>query len=166
MPTQKQYKQRAKEVAIKRSKQFASQHKGTAEFRRFIREFDKFPANLRKEMRPMLKALGDRALARARAKSAWSTRIPGSLRISVSFTKRSAGVTLTSNRNKAPHGRAYANQGRHGFFRVPTGTPREPWVRIQARPWFFGAADVELTKDVDRKIGEVVDSVARAHGFK
>lgn len=166
MPTQSQYKQRAKDVAIKRSKQFASQHKGTAELRRFIRDFEKFPAELRKEMRPMLKATGDRALARARANASWSTRIPGSLRVSVSFTKRSAGVTLTSNRNRAPHGRPYANLGKPGFFRVPTGTPSEPWVRVQARPWFFSAADVAMTKDIDRKIGEVVDSVARAHGFK
>lgn len=160
------YKARAKDVAIKRSKQFAKNNKGTAELRKFIRDFEKFPPDLRKEMRPLLKTSGDRALARARANSQWSSRIPGSLRVAVSFTKRSAGVTLVSNRLKAPHGRAYAHLGRAGFFRAPTGNPPEPWVRHAARPWFFDAADIELTKDIDRKIGAIVDTTARKHGFR
>lgn len=164
MPTD--YKARAKASAVARSKQFAQQNKGTAELRRFINEFDKFPRDLRTAMRPMLKRSGERALLRARLNSSWSSRIPRSVRLSVSFTKRSAGVRLTSNRKIAPHGRPYANQGRSGFFRAPTGTPPEPWVRHTARPWFFDAADVELTKDVDRRIGSVVDAVARAHGFR
>lgn len=166
MPTQAQYKARAKEVAIKRSKQFAANNKGTAELRRFIRDFDKFPADLRKEMRPMLREAGMRALVKAKANSQWSTRIPSSLRLAISFTKRSAGVTLTSSRIKAPHGRAYAHMGKPGFFRAPTGNPPEPWVRHKARPWFFSASDEVLAKDIDRKIGAVVDSVARSHGFR
>lgn len=160
------FKAKAKAVAVARSKRFASNNKGTAELRAFIRDFEKFPPDLRKEMRPMLKRAGDVALLRARASSSWSTRIPGSLRVRVSFTKRSAGVTLTSNRNKAPHGRAYAHLGKTGFFRAPTGNPPEPWVRHAARPWFFSAADVALTKDIDQKIGNIVDTVARAHGFR
>lgn len=160
------YKARAEKIARARAKRFAKNNPGTHELRNFIREFEKFPADLRKELRPMLRRTGDAALARARQNSQWSSRIPGSLRVSVSFSKRSAGVTLVSNRLRAPHGRAYANQGRPGFFRAPTGTPPEPWVRIAARPWFFDAADFAMTKDIDRKIGEVVDTAAREHGFR
>jgi len=160
------YKARAEKIARERAKQFAKKNPGTKALRDFIRDFEKFPADLRKEMRPMLKKSGDRALSRARQNSQWSRRIPGSLRVAVSFTKRSAGVTLVSNRLKAPHGRAYANLVRAGFFRAPTGTPPEPWVRHAARPWFFDAADQEMTRDIDQKIGAIVDTTARNHGFR
>jgi hypothetical protein len=153
-------------MARDRAKRFAKKNPGTNELRQFIKTFEKFPADLRKEMRPMLKGIGQRSLARARQNAQWSSRIPSSLRVAVSFTKRSAGVTLVSNRLKAPHGRAYANQGRAGFFRAPTGSPPDPWVRHAARPWFFEVADHEMNQDIDRKIGEIVDTVASAHGFK
>lgn len=160
------YKARAEKIARDRAKKFAKRNPGTAALRDFIRGFEKFPADLRKELRPMLKATGNRALAAARQRSQWSRRIPGSLRVSVSFTKRTAGVTLVSNRVKAPHGRPYANLGRPGFFRAPTGNPPEPWVRHSARPWFFGVADKEMNRDQDQKIGAIVDATARKHGFR
>ncbi len=160
------YKAKAEKIARERSKRFAKNNPGTAELRNFIRSFEKFPADLRKEMRPLLKSTGSRALARARQNSQWSRRIPGSLRVAVSFTKRSAGVTLVSNRLKAPHGRAYAGLGRSGFFRAPTGTPPEPWVRHATRPWFFDVADKEMYRDIDGKIGAVVDTTASKHGFR
>lgn len=160
-------KAQAKAAALARSKQFAKNNPGIAELRRFAKSFpDGLPKDLRKEMRPLLRQRGQAALLRARNNSTWSTRIPGSLRLGVTFSKKTAGVTLTSNRRKAPHGRAYAGQGLNRFFRAPTGNPPEPWVRHRTRPWFFDAADKELTKDIDRGIGEVVDQVARAHGFK
>lgn len=160
------YKARAKQVAIKRSKQFAKNNKGTADLRRFIKGFEKFPADLRKEMRPMLRDVGNTAATRAKANFRWSSRIPRSIKVSVTFSKKSAGVRLTANRRVAPHVRAYENLGREGFFRAPTGTPPEPWVRHRSRPGFFKAADVMLAKDNDRKIGEIVDITARKHGFR
>jgi hypothetical protein len=160
------YKARAKQVAIKRSKQFAKNNKGTAELRRFISEFEKFPPDLRKEMRPMLRKSGEQAMLRARSNFSWSSRIPKAIKVSVTFSKRTAGIRLTGNKRIAPHMRAYENLGRHGFFRAPTGTPPEPWVRHRSRPGFFRAADVALAKDLDRKIGEIVDTTARKHGFR
>lgn len=158
--------EQAKQEAIRRSKRFAKKNPGTAELRKFIKGFDKFPTDLRRQMRPMLRQQGQRALQRARTNSSWSTRIPASLRLSVTFSKRTAGLTLVSNRNKAPHGRAYAGLGKNKIFRAPTGNPPEPWVSHRTRPWFFNATDAELTKDIDRKIGEIVDQVARANGFR
>jgi hypothetical protein len=160
------HKARAKQVAIKRSKQFAANNRGTAELRRFIREFEKFPADLRREIRPMLRKTGDTVKFRAQANFRWSTRIPSAIKVSVTFSKKTAGVRLTGNRRVAPHIRAYENLGREGFFRAPTGNPPEPWIRHRSRPGFFKAADVALTRDMDRKIGEIVDSVARQHGFR
>jgi hypothetical protein len=157
----------AKAEAIRRSKRFAKNNPGTKELRDFIKSFEgKFPQELRKELRPLLRSRGQSALSRAKNNASWSRRIPGSLRLSVTFSKRSAGVTLMSNRTRAPHGRAYAGQGQNRTFRAPTGTPPEPWVAHRTRPWFFDVADKELTKDVDRGIGEVVDQVARRHGFR
>ena len=160
------YKAHAKDVAIKRSKQFAKRNKGTGELRKFIAEFEKFPQDLRTEMRPMLRKSGEQAMLRARSNFSWSTRIPRAIRVSVTFSKRTAGVRLTGNRKMAPHMRAYEHLGKTGFFRAPTGNPPEPWVRHKARPGFFRAADIALTRDMDRKIGEIVDSTARKHGFK
>lgn len=159
------YAARAKAIALARSKQFAKKNPGTQELRDFIRTFEKLPADLRKEMRPLLKKSGDRALAKARQNSQWSRRIPGSLRVVVSLTKRSAGVSLTSNRLKAPHGRPFANLGKAGFFRVPTGKDPLPYARVAARPWFFDAGE-GMTRDIDEQIGKIVDSVARSHGFR
>lgn len=159
------YKARAEKIAKERAKKFAKNNAGTAQLREFIRSFEKFPADIRKDLRPLLKKSGDQALTRARQNAQWSKRIPGSLRVAVSFTKRSAGVTLVSNRLKAPHGRAYANLGRAGFFRAPTGNPPEPWVRHAARPWFFDVSDQVLTKDIDGKIGAIVDATSRKYGF-
>lgn len=157
----------AKAEAIRRSKRFAKNNPGTTELRAFIRSFEgKFPQDLRKELRPLLRKRGQAALTRAKTNASWSRRIPASLRLSVTFSKRSAGMTLQSNRNRAPHGRAYAGLGRDKTFRAPTGNPPEPWVQHRTRPWFFDAADKELTRDIDRGIGEVVDQVARAHGFR
>lgn len=166
MTSQSKYKAKAKDAAIKRSKQFAKNNKGTADLRRFISEFEKFPPDLRKEMRPMLKKTGERAAMRARSNFSWSTRIPRAIRVSLSFTKRSAGIRLTGNKKVAPHMRAYEKLGRQGYFRHPTGTPPEPWVNQKSRPGFFRAADLELAKDLDRKIGEIVDTTARKHGFR
>lgn len=160
------YKARAKATAIKRSKQFAKNHKGTAELRKFIREFEKFPIEIRREMRPMLRDAGAEALTRARTNFRWSSRIPRAIKVSVTFSPKTAAVRMTGNRKLAPHLRAYENLGKEGYFRAPTGTPPEPWARHRARPGFFRAADVALAKDMDRKIGNIVDQVARKHGFR
>lgn len=160
------YKAKAKEVAIKRSKQFGKRNPGIAELRSFIRQFEKFPTELRREVRPLLRKSGQRALMRAKANASWSSRIPASLRLSVTFSKKTAGVQLVSNKNKAPHGRAYAGLGKNKTFRAPTGTPAEPWIPHRTRPWFFGVADVELSKDFDRDVGEIVDKIMRTHGFR
>jgi hypothetical protein len=56
--------------------------------------------------------------------------------------------------------------GRSKKFKAPTGTPAEPFVFHRTRPFFFSAADSHMSRDIDKKIGEVVALVAAEHGFK
>lgn len=147
-----------------RAKQFARSNPGTAELRKFIQSFDKFPAELRKSMRPMLKEAGNKALTQARQNALWSRRIPGATTVRVSFSKRSAGVTLVTRAVAAPNARVYENRGRPGFFRhMVFGNPAV-WVNEPARPFQTPAAQV-WQKDIDKDIGRVVDTAAQSIGF-
>lgn len=159
------YKARAKAQAIARDKQFARQNPGLTELRRLIKEFDKFPADLRKELRPKLKRAGATALADARTNAAWSKRIPKATRLSISFSKRRAGLKIQTNKNPAPHARPMEHRGRPGWFRHPLfGRPKK-WVRQRARPFLWPAAK-PLMAGVDADIGAAADEAARKHGFK
>jgi hypothetical protein len=160
------YKAEAKKRAIERSKNFTKKNPGTAELRKFIASFEKLPADLRKGMRPMLKSTGDHALAQARSNASWSSRIPRSLRTTVSLTKRSAGVSLTANLKVAPHARALENLGKPGMIRHPVNRDGTKFASQPARPYFFKTQDSAMLKDIDQKIGGVVDETSRAHGFK
>ena len=160
------HKARARDIAIKRSKQFAKRNAGTAELRRFIRQFEKFPIELRRELRPQLRAIGAESLARARANSSWSSRIPRAMKISVSFSKKTARVALTVNRKVAPHARPLENLGRPGTVRHPVSQARTAWASQPARPFFFRVSDARMARDMDRRIGVAVDITARKHGFR
>lgn len=159
------YKAKAKAQALARSKQFARRNPGIAELRKFIGEAGKLPADVRRELRPRLKKTGEQALADARTNARWSKRIPRATRLSVSFSKRRAGVTLQTNKTRAPHARPLERLGRPGFFRRPVYGNRRVWVRQKARPYMWPAAQ-PLMRGIDAQIGAAVDEAARKHGFK
>ncbi|MEU8379780.1 HK97 gp10 family phage protein [Streptosporangium sp. NPDC048865] len=89
------------------------------EIRKLVRDFNKIPPDLRKELRPALKKGAQPILAEARSNASWSTRIPRATRIASSFTKRRGGVTIVVSAKRAPHGRPYENLGAPGTFRHP-----------------------------------------------
>lgn len=159
------YKARSKATAIARSKGFAASNPGTAELRAFIAQFEKFPAELRLELRPRLKAGGEGAVQAVKTAASWSTRIPGATRLRVSFARRTAGVAIVVNRNRAPHALNLEHRGRPGTVRHPRWGDRRHWLTQPARPFAHPAAEPWL-RGVDSGIGEAVDAVARAHGFK
>jgi len=135
------------------------------EILRVLDVFGPLPAEIRRELRPALRRVADPVLQQARANASWSTRIPGAMRISTSFSRRTAGVAITVSVKKAPHARPFENLGRNGSFRHPVFGDRERWVSQTARPFLFPAvasADPELV----RETGRVVDQVARKHGFR
>lgn len=155
----------AKAAALARSKAFGKRNPGLAELRKFIRDFEKFPADLRKEMRPMIRRVGAQALLATRAEASWSTKIPSATRMNVSFSKRSAGASISTNRLRAPGARPLENRGREGFFRHPVNPDKTVWVRQRSRPYISKATQPFAAK-FDAEILTVVDQVARSHGFR
>ncbi|MFI6819265.1 HK97 gp10 family phage protein [Nonomuraea sp. NPDC050328] len=139
---------------------------GTDELRRFIRSFeDGFPADLRTELRRPLRQAGERARTLARSNAAWSTRIPGAIRLRVSFTARRPGVILEVDQRRAPHGRALEHLGKAGWFRHPVFGQRRRWVRQRSRPYLFPAARAAMAA-MDTDIAAAVDMAAAKHGFR
>lgn len=144
---------------------YGRRRSGNRQLQGFVREMGKVPNELRAEIRPVLRESAQRALQQARRNAWWSSRIPGATRISVGFSKRTPGVALVVNKNKAPHARPYENKGRQGSFRHPVFGDREKWVSQTARPFLHRAAE-PWAKEIDADIAKVVDKVSRDIGFK
>lgn len=137
---------------------------GTQDLRDLVSDLGKLPAEMRKEMRPALKASANAPLMAARRNASWSSRIPGATTITTSFTKRAAGVGLKVNKNKAKQARAYENMGKPGQFRTKV-FGNDAWVSRTARPFLWPAAEPWL-ETVDKTVGEVVDTAAHKYGFR
>lgn len=138
---------------------------GTEEFRALIRDLGKMDSDLRKELRPMLQEKGRGALQAVQAKASWSRKIPGATRLTVSFSGKRGGLAIKTSRLKAPHARAYENQGRPGTIRHPVFGNRAVWVTGSARPFQEPGAR-PLIDGIDEDIGHVVDEVSRRFDFK
>jgi beta-phosphoglucomutase-like phosphatase (HAD superfamily) len=139
--------------------------RGTDELRRFVRSFEKFPTDLRTELRRPLRAAGERAQRQARLNAAWSSRIPGAIRLRVSFATKRPGVLLEVDKRRAPHGRVFEHLGREGYFRHPVFGRRSRWVRQRSRPFLFRAARAEMER-MDTDIAAAVQVAAIKHGFR
>lgn len=97
-------------------------------------------------MQKGIRAEAAKVAERAKANASWSTRIPGTVKASVSgFTtaKVSAGGT------NAPHAAAYEHAGAQGTFRHPVYGNREVWVDENARPYLHKAAWDHLQESAD-----------------
>ncbi|GAA4626614.1 hypothetical protein GCM10023196_035570 [Actinoallomurus vinaceus] len=128
---------------------------------RFIRHFGDVPKDIKKEIRPELRAAGELVAAQARVNASWSTRIPRATRVSVSFAKRKPGVSVVVDRRKAPHARPFEHGGRQGEFRHPVYGHRDRWVPQEARPFLEPAADARAG-EAAKRIENAVDRVIRA----
>ncbi|MEU8279562.1 HK97 gp10 family phage protein [Microbispora bryophytorum] len=135
------------------------------EILRVLDVFGPLPAEIRRELRPALRKVAEPVLAQAKANASWSTRIPGAIRISTSFSRKTAGVAITVSAGKAPHARPFEHLGRPGTFRHPRFGDREKWVSQTARPFLFPAVS-SADEDLVRETGRVVDQTARKHGFR
>lgn len=128
------------------------------------RELGGIPVELRRLLRKRLPGLAEPMLADARRRSSWSTRIPNSLRIKVSFAKRRGGVLLVADRRRAPHARPFEGVTGRTFFRHPV-YGRDVWVRQRTRPFLGPAVDARLLTLVT-EINKLADQVARDAGFR
>jgi hypothetical protein len=138
---------------------------GNRDLKEFRAQFGKFPADIRKQIRPELVKGGRPALSEAKRNASWSSRIPGATRLSVGFSKRTPGAALVVSHTRAPHAHAYENQGKPGTFRSPIFGNRENWATHTARPFLHKAAATWMD-EFDADVGKVVDRVSRDMGFK
>lgn len=128
------------------------------------RELGNVPAELRRELRPKLRASAQSIVDDMKGRASFSSRIPGAIRMTVSFSGRGSGggVRIAVNSKIAPHARLLErgnDGGRSGSFRHPVyGT--DTWVSQPTRPFFFPAvfAGREQTKN---KISEAVSASLR-----
>lgn len=131
-----------------------------------VRDLQRIPVELRKELRPRLTAAGNEVLGDARANAAWSSRIPGALTLRVSFAGDRAGVYIEANAKRAPHARVYEGLVAD-VFRHPVFARRgrsAPWVAQAARPFLLPAARGGFEAVVDA-VDDAIDTVLTQHGF-
>lgn len=135
------------------------------EVRRLIDDIGKIPKELRIQLRPGLRKVGQIVRDDARRNASWSKRIPPATRVSVGFTERNPGVAVQVNKNRAPHARPFEHGDRPGLFRHPVFGHRDRWVSQRARP-FLARAAAANADEAERQIADVVDRVTREAGFR
>jgi hypothetical protein len=132
--------------------------------RQLAKQIDGIPKELRKELRPALRAAAEPVVQDARGRASWSTRIPRAISMSVRFS-RDPGVLIRVRRSVAPHGRAYEGITGASDFIHPVFGHREREVAEGTRPYLEpavrAAADTVLAKAAG-----VVEQVAREQGFR
>jgi len=115
------------------------------------------PTELRRELRPKLRAVGVIISNDMKSRASYSTRIPGAISTTVSFAQKGGGVKIKVDARKAPHARVLerGNQrGRGTTFRHPVfGT--DTWVSQPMQPFFFPAVHANR----DRVMNEISKAV-------
>lgn len=138
---------------------------GAEEIRWFAQQLGKMPKDIRQDLRPKLKTIGQAALASVRARAAWSTRIPSATRLSIGLSKSNPGIAISVNKKRAPHARPYENNDSDGTFRAPLFGNRDRWFAHAARPFLVRGARPHFER-VDEDIKTVIDEAARKAGFR
>lgn len=139
---------------------------GRDAFARVVVDLSAIPKEVRKDLRPALRRIGMRVAQGARARASWSTRIPGAVKVKVLFGRKSQGVIVHVDRNRAPHARSYEGIGTSGVnFRHPLFGDRDRWFAQRKRPFLEPAAQAERAQ-VPAEIARVVEDAARRHGFQ
>lgn len=130
----------------------------TSSFAKFARGLAVIDPELKRELRAGLKAAGELVATDARARAGFSSRIPGSIRVSVAGNT----IKVIANAKKAPDAKPLEHGGREGTFRHPVFGDRQNWVAQQARPFLRPAllankeAAVHLAKvAVERALGRL-----------
>ena len=119
----------------------------TAALRSFAKAARSSDAAVAARLRIGLRTAGDLVADEARRRADWSSRIPGT----VTVTVRGPSARVSAGGESAPHAAAYENQGREGVFRHPVNAwarsdrAEWKWASQQARP--FLAVSLEMHAD-------------------
>lgn len=144
-----------------------SAHVEHASITRLARELGKVPLELRRELRPKLKASAAHVVTDMKGRASYSDRIPGAISMTVSFAARRGGVTIRVNSRRAPNARVLerGNDGsRSDTFRHPVFGNRDRWVSQATRPFFFPAVKAgrpQLQKNIADAVQASLRKVAR-----
>ncbi|WP_433445648.1 HK97 gp10 family phage protein [Nonomuraea sp. CA-141351] len=139
----------------------------TQAIRQLNRELGKFPAELRKAMRPALKTAAEPIVADAKLRAAWSARIPRAITLSIRFARRDPGVSLRVRSAVAPHGRPYEGITGATSFRHPLFGRRgaRDWQVQKTRPYLAPAVEAGQSGALAAAVA-AIDKTARDLGFR
>lgn len=135
-----------------------------SEIQKLVADLRRVPIELRRELRPAVRAAAQGVLVEARSRASWSSRIPGAMRIAIRFTGKAAGASVVVRAARAPHGRPYEHLGAPGTFRHPV-YGRDTWVTQRAKPFLFPAARA-AAGSAAREIDQAVEQVLRRTGWR
>jgi hypothetical protein len=128
------------------------------------RDMRALPEETRKAVRPALRKAGEQVRREAAVNSSWSSRIPGTLKVSASFRQNREGVTVTAGGPNAPHARPYEGiTSRGNTFRHPVFV-RDVWVAQPNRPFLLPAAQA-AGPTAEALIRDAMDDVGQSLGF-
>lgn len=129
-----------------------------ASVRLLAQQMHQVPMELRRELRPKLRAAGEQIRQEMQSTAAgFSTRIPGAIRMTTGFGSKTGGVRIFVDAGRAPHARPLENMGQAGTFRHPVFGDRDNWVEQQAHPFFF-----PVVKRSGEKVRSLVADAVRA----
>lgn len=126
--------------------------------RRLADELGMVPIELRRQLRPEIRAGAETLVRDMKSRASYSSRIPSAIRTTVSFSSKSGGVTIRVDTRRAPHARPL-ERGNHGgradSFRHPVFGNRDVWVTQPTRPFFFPAVKAgrkQLVEHISRAV--------------
>jgi hypothetical protein len=126
------------------------------------RDMGMLPVATRKALRPKLIKAGDAVVQGAKSRSAWSSRIPGTIRATASFALDREGVTVRAGGSSTPHARPFEDVAGRGFFRHPVFA--HAWVRQTSRPFLLPAAQAGA-EQTTAALMSALDEAAATLGF-
>lgn len=139
-----------------------------ADFRKLADSLRDVPGNLRAALARKLRPIGERTVADAKARSSWSTRIPGAISLRVSFRDKNPGLVITVDHVAAPHARPFEgllSRPAYGSgFRHPLFGNTDVWVDQAFRRFVWPAVQA-TNQDVAREVDAAVDETLAAAGF-
>lgn len=123
------------------------------------------PQRFKREARRALTQAGQRTLQQAMMNAAFSSRIPGSLSLKVSFRSTRPGVIIRASLDKAPHARVLEGiTATGGYFKHPVYGNKRVWVEQKTRPYLAPAVrDTrrQLLADIDKIAADIVAKIAQ-----